>query len=164
MSRPTLRLATIGYEDATLEAFLETLKRARIELLLDVRELPSSRRKGFSRTPLSKALAAEGIDYRHERALGTPREMRHRFREHGDLDRYFGQFRQYLAKHEDVLDSVAGELKGSVALMCFERNPAECHRSIVAEALARRRRVTVKHLMAPSPMRASRPRRRAASS
>jgi len=64
-------LTTIGYEGVSVEAFIGTLARARVTLLLDVRELPSSRRKGFSKTPLSEALREVGIEYRHERALGT---------------------------------------------------------------------------------------------
>lgn len=146
-------LATIGYEDTPLEDFISALKAAGITLVLDVRELAGSRRKGFSKTPLSKALAAEGIGYRHERALGTPREMRHRYREHGDIARYFGEFRKYLSGQEALLDRVArelgGDLVGPVALMCYEQNPAECHRSIVAEELARRSGAKISHLIPP---------------
>lgn len=61
-----LSLATIGYQGAPLPAFLATLKAARVTLLLDVRGLPLSRRKGFSKTPLSEALMRIGIGYRHE--------------------------------------------------------------------------------------------------
>jgi uncharacterized protein (DUF488 family) len=143
------KLATIGYEGATLKAFIEELQGAEVTHLLDVRELPSSRRKGFSKTALSQALAAAGIGYQHERALGTPRQMRHQYREHGDLPRYFAQFRKHLAAQGPVLDRVAEALSGQTALMCFERNPAECHRSIVAAELARRRRIAVIHLTVP---------------
>jgi uncharacterized protein (DUF488 family) len=64
-----LNVLTIGYEGAALEDFLSTLKRARVSLLLDVREIALSRRKGFSKSALSAALSSFGIDYRHERAL-----------------------------------------------------------------------------------------------
>jgi uncharacterized protein (DUF488 family) len=97
-------LTTIGYERASLPAFLATLKAAGVTLLLDVRELPISRRKGFSKTPLSQALSRIGIDYQHERALGAPRRVRHRLREDGDLKRYFADFREYLATQEPLLD------------------------------------------------------------
>ena len=69
-------LTTIGYEGASLPAFLATLKDAGVTRLLDIRELPISRRKGFSKTPLSQALAGVGIEYQHERALGAPRSIR----------------------------------------------------------------------------------------
>jgi uncharacterized protein (DUF488 family) len=140
------RLTTIGYEGATLAAFIATLKAAGVTLLLDIRELPISRRKGFSKTPLSQALAAAGIDYRHERALGAPRHVRHRLRADGDLKRYFTDFREYLGTQASVLDQLAKSLTGCVTLLCFERNPAECHRSVVVTALAKRLRVGFNHL------------------
>jgi uncharacterized protein (DUF488 family) len=145
LSRPAA-LTTIGYEGASLPAFLATLKAAGVTLLLDVRELPISRRKGFSKTPLSHALKAAGIDYRHERALGAPRNVRHRLREDGDFKRYFADFREYLATQDALLDQLARSLSGCVALLCFERNPAECHRSVVVAALAKRTKTGFLHL------------------
>lgn len=135
-ARPAL--TTIGYEGASLPAFLAALQAAGVTLLLDVRELPLSRRKGFSKTPLANAVSRIGIQYRHERALGVPRHLRRRLREDSDLERYFADFRQYLAAQERLLDQLARTLTGRVALFCFERNPAQCHRSIVAAALGKR--------------------------
>jgi uncharacterized protein (DUF488 family) len=149
VSPKTPQLTTIGYEGASLDAFLATLKGARVTHLLDVRELPGSRRKGFSKTPLSAALETAGIHYQHERALGTPRQMRHRFREHGDLARYFAEFRQHLAQQDAVFERLIPTLHGHVALMCFERNPAECHRSIVVAELAERMATSFTHLTVP---------------
>lgn len=139
-------LTTIGYEGVSLSAFLATLKAAEITLLLDVRELAMSRRKGFAKTALSQALSAAGIGYQHERALGAPKRVRHQLREDGDLRRYFVAFRKYLATQEAFLDQLATTLGGRVALMCFERNPAKCHRSVVVEALARRVNLDFRHL------------------
>ncbi len=67
-----MRIFTIGYEGATVAALLAALTQAGVERLIDVRALPVSRRPGFSKTPLSAALAEAGIDYVHLRALGTP--------------------------------------------------------------------------------------------
>ncbi len=117
-------------------------------MLLDIRELPISRRKGFSKTPLSQALTAAGIHYQHERALGAPRAVRHRLREDKDFRRYFNGFREYLATQEMLLDQLARTLTGRVALLCFERNPAECHRSVVVAAIARRLKMDFRHLTA----------------
>lgn len=149
MVKRKVLLTTIGYEGASLEAFVDTLKEAGVTMLLDVRELPSSRRKGFSKTLLSEILREAGIEYRHERALGTPRNLRNAYRKHGDIDRYFGEFRKYLATQAPLLDEIAPALTGRVALMCFERDPAECHRSIVAPELAQRLQTTVNHLSVP---------------
>ena len=139
-------LATGGYEQVSLADFLDTLKAAGVTPLLDVRELPVSRRRGFSQGSLSRALSKAGTDYRHERALGAPRPIRHRLREDGDLKRYFADFRAYLKTQDKLLDDLAGTLGGCVALLCFERNPTECRGSVVAAALARRTRHAVEHL------------------
>lgn len=149
MSRRALRITTIGYEGVALADFLATLKTAGVEQLLDIRELPISRRKGFSKTALSAALADAGIAYAHERALGSPRELRNRLREDGNLTRFFADFREYLATQRDLVTSLAGSLTGTVALLCYERNHRECHRSVVATALARHARFTPVHLTVP---------------
>jgi uncharacterized protein (DUF488 family) len=141
-----LNVLTIGYEGAALEDFLSTLKRAHVGLLLDVREIALSRRKGSSKTALSAALSASGIHYRHERTLGSPKAIRHQLRADGDYRRYFRDFGKYLASQRSLLDALADELTGGVALLCYERNPAECHRCVVAQALATRVKTTVRHL------------------
>ena len=69
----TPRLATIGYESATLDAVIGRLKTAGVELVIDVRAVAASRRAGFSKTLLGASLNAAGIDYRHLRGLGTPK-------------------------------------------------------------------------------------------
>ena len=74
--RPTaLRTGIIvsaGYEGRSIEDFVRAMKRNRVELVVDVRLNAVSRKKGFSKAPLTKALAAEGIGYRHETELGNP--------------------------------------------------------------------------------------------
>jgi uncharacterized protein (DUF488 family) len=142
-------LTTIGYEGVSLDAFIATLKAAKVTLLLDVRELPISRRRGFSKTALSAALSRAGIAYQHERALGAPRHVRHRLRDDGNLERYFADFREYLSSQRRLLDELAGSLSGRVTLLCYERNPKECHRSVVVSALARRAKLGVSHLSVP---------------
>jgi uncharacterized protein (DUF488 family) len=144
--RGVLALRTIGYEGAGLGQFVSTLQSAGVTLLIDVRELPLSRRRGFSKTPLAAALAAAGIAYRHERALGVPRALRRRLRLDGDLPRYFAEFSTYLETEGERLDELARSLEGCVALMCLERNPEECHRSIVAAAFQRRVKTELVHL------------------
>lgn len=64
--------------------------------------------------------------------------------------RFSKDFRRQLAAKRPVLDSLAGTLSRRVALLGYERNPLECHRSRVAAALARRARAAVEHLMVPA--------------
>jgi len=130
------KLFTIGYEGASLDDFVNTLLAAKIDVLLDIREIPVSRRRGFSKTALGQTLETSGIAYRHERQLGSPKAIRHRLRNDGDYGRFFRDFERYLNKQGGLLESLAAELKGNVALMCYEKQHTDCHRRSVAEALS----------------------------
>lgn len=140
------RLFTIGYERCELEDFLNTLQAAKIDVLLDIRELPLSRRRGFSKIALAGALAARGIAYRHEKRLGTPKAMRQRVRADGDRPRFFDDFKRYLIRRTPLVTALPRELQGNVALMCYEKDPMMCHRYVVAETLAKLLRKKPIHL------------------
>lgn len=133
-----MRIFTIGYEGATMPEFVAALKSAGVERVIDVRALPLSRRPGFSKTPLKGALAEAGIDYVHLRALGTPADGRSAARagRHADMARiYAGQLQlpEAMVQGEQMLH-LASE-KAS-ALLCFEREPEHCHRSLLLNAVA----------------------------
>ena len=131
-------LATIGYEGTTVDAFLATLRDAGITLLVDVRAVASSRRPGFAKTRLAANLDTVGIAYLHLRDLGTPSDGRAAARagQHGEMQRIFGE---HLAtdRAQAALASLAELVRsgGRVCLLCFEADPAHCHRSLVADAL-----------------------------
>jgi uncharacterized protein (DUF488 family) len=130
------KLYTIGYEGADMADFLSTLKRADTDVLLDVRELPISRRKGFSKTALKDALASVGIAYRHEKQLGSPKAVRHQLREDWNYTRFFRAYDKHLGQQKDLLEQLTREIQGNVALMCYERDHTTCHRASVVNALA----------------------------
>ena len=142
-------LATVGYEGTTVDAFLGALRAAAVELLVDVRAVASSRRPGFAKTRLAANLADAGIDYLHLRGLGTPAEGRAAARagRHAEMHRVFGR---HLATDEAQaeLHALADLVRSGrrVALLCFEADPAHCHRTLVAEALAPLVDVRVAHL------------------
>ncbi len=140
------KLFTIGYEGAALDDFVHALKAAGINVLLDIRELPISRRKGFSKTALGTALTEAEILYRHEKQLGSPRAIRHQLREDGNYPRFFREFHRHLIAQDTLLATLAQELNGNVALMCYEKNHEECHRRLVADAFAERLGKTPIHL------------------
>jgi len=71
-----MKIFTIGYEGATMDAFLATLREAGVEQVIDVRALPLSRRPGFSKNILAATLKDSGIGYIHLKALGTPKPGR----------------------------------------------------------------------------------------
>ena len=128
---------TIGYEGATVDAFLATLKQTGVERLIDVRALPLSRRPGFSKSPLAAALREVGIDYFHLKDLGTPKRGRDAAKK-GDVGTLRDVYDDQLALPEAqaaaarMLD-LAGE-KPSV-LLCYERDPCHCHRTLLLEAV-----------------------------
>lgn len=145
MTLPLRHIVTLGYEGAGIDDFLATLAALGVTTLLDVRELPMSRRKGFAKTALREGLARVGIGYRHERALGSPKAIRHQLRDDGDYARFFAAFRRHLDAQGALLDRLAHELAGTVALLCVERDPATCHRSVVADALGARMGLVPRH-------------------
>ena len=134
-----MRIATIGYEGASVPRFLDALREAKVELLVDVRAVASSRRPGFAKTALAANLASVGIDYLHLRALGTPAEGRAAARA-GNTAEMHRIFREQLATEEAQaqLAQVADIVRAgrAVCLLCFEADAAHCHRAIVADALA----------------------------
>jgi uncharacterized protein (DUF488 family) len=133
-----MRIFTIGYEGATVAEFLAALQKAGVERVIDIRAVPNSRRPGFSKTPLRNALAEAGIDYVHLRALGTPADGRAAARagRKDELKRiYAGQLElpEAIAESGKMLD--LSREKPS-ALLCYERDPAACHRTLLLEAVA----------------------------
>lgn len=133
-----MRIFTIGYEGATQAEFLAALQQAGVERVIDVRAVPNSRRPGFSKTPLKNALAEAGIDYVHLRALGTPAAGREAARagRKSELERiYAGQLETPQAMAEGAMMLELARDKPS-ALLCYERDPACCHRTLLWQALS----------------------------
>jgi uncharacterized protein (DUF488 family) len=128
-------LLTIGYEHASVAEFLATLTNAGVTSVLDIREFAGSRRPGFAKTALRLNLASVHLSYRHERSLGSPREIRERLRTTHDYGVFFRDFDRYLGTRQDLLRRLAAELTGAVALLCYERDYRECHRKSVAASL-----------------------------
>ncbi len=135
MSRQTVW--TIGYEQTTMADFLAALTGAGVEVLADVRAIAASRRPGFSKSALSANLREAGIGYQHFRALGTPADGRAAARagKRAELERiYTGQLElpEAIAQGAALAD-LAGEKR--VALLCYERDHACCHRTLLRQAV-----------------------------
>ena len=132
-----MRIFTIGYENATVGEFLAALQEAGVERVIDIRAVPNSRRPGFSKTPLRNALAEAGIDYVHLRALGTPADGRAAARagKQAELERIYAsqlELPEAIAQSAQMVD-LAGEKPS--ALLCYERDPAGCHRTLLLAAV-----------------------------
>ena len=140
-------LYTFGYEGLTIEAFIERLKQARVQLIVDVRELPLSRKRGFSKTAFREALAVVGIAYEHRSALGCPKPVRDRYKVDADWQAYIRGFQAHLVTQQAEIEKLARTMLAQTAcLVCFEADPAMCHRSYIAEALTEFAPIDVMHL------------------
>jgi uncharacterized protein (DUF488 family) len=144
-----VKLATIGYQSTTVAAFLDALRGERIELLVDVRAVAMSRRPGFAKSSLKANLAGAGIEYLHLKQLGTPVTGRAAARS-GHHDVMHKIFLKHLATDEaqgelEVLQEIIASGK-RVCIMCFEARPEECHRTLVANALRERMKLSVTDL------------------
>ena len=132
-----MKIFTIGYEGATMADFLAALTAAGVERVIDVRALPLSRRPGFSKSTLAASLAEVGIDYIHLKALGTPKPGRDAAKK-GDRETleavYAGQLElpEAQAQAAQMLDLAAEKPS---ALLCFERDPCACPRSLLLKAV-----------------------------
>ena len=130
------RLMTIGYEGRTVDGLLGELAESGIDVLVDVRELPLSRRRGFSKNALRERLRAAGIEYVHLRPLGSPRDARHKLHRDGDYRAFFAAYSKHIEQQADAVRSVLELLDGrSVCLMCYEAEVQKCHRRVLADVL-----------------------------
>ena len=153
-------VTTIGVYGFTAAAFLDTLKRAGVRMLLDVRQRRGVRGPDYAwanSQRLQRALAEAGIEYRHHKELAPTTELRRL--QYAEDDRlgvgkrsrtalapaYVERYTREILDRAD-LDAVVAELPGAAALFCVERDPEACHRSLVAERLAERHGVEVVHL------------------
>ena len=142
-------LYTFGYEGLTIAAFIERLGQARVQLVVDVRELPLSRKKGFSKNAFREALAAAGIAYEHRPTLGCPRPVRDRYKADGDWRTYTQGFLAHLATEQaEVTDLVRAAQAQQACLVCFEADFGACHRTYVARAAHACGAPAVQHLSA----------------
>jgi uncharacterized protein (DUF488 family) len=141
-------LATIGYEGTGIEPFISALKKAKVRRLADIRDLPLSRKKGFSKTALAARLEREGIAYLHIKPLGDPKPGRLAARA-GDIAGFKSIYDSHLrGKPAQIalreLGKIASQAK--TCLLCFEYDPKNCHRQIVASRLAKAFGLEIEHL------------------
>jgi uncharacterized protein (DUF488 family) len=142
-----MTLYTIGYEKREPGEFLALLEENKIEVLADIRINPISRKKGFSKKQLTDYLAEAGIDYAYFRELGTPMELRDRFRADQDYDRFFSDYEEHLRAQRDALQRLAElALSRHTCIMCFERDFNQCHRLVVSKYLNKQFKLKIANL------------------
>jgi uncharacterized protein (DUF488 family) len=132
----TSLLFTLGYEGRSIDEYCDELLSRHIQVVVDVRKNPISRKKGFSKSSLSAALAASGIAYIHIPSLGIESSFRHNLDDLASYQKLFDMYKsKILPNAKDGIDELAQVLEGfsSVALTCFERDPNYCHRKCVSD-------------------------------
>jgi hypothetical protein len=129
---------TIGYEGKNITQFVDKLKLMNVEQLIDVREIALSRKNGFAKTALRKALDNNGIIYKHLPELGSPSDIRHKLKEDWNYVTFFRDYTKSLERPESQTGLVELEnlahIRRSV-IMCFEYSVEKCHRKILKEIL-----------------------------
>ena len=133
-----MKIYTIGYEATTMADFLAALTKAGVQRVIDVRALPLSRRPGFSKSALAASLNDVGIGYVHLKALGTPKPGRDAAKK-GDVATLEAVYADQLELPEaqaQAAQMLALAAEKPSALLCFERDPRHCHRTLLLEAEA----------------------------
>lgn len=158
----SLRVATVGVYGFSAHSFLRRLRGADVRLVLDVRQRRGVRGTEYAwanSRRLQELLTSAGIAYAHRPDLAPTTELR-RVQYAEDDRRGVGKrsrrelgaeyVRRYTAEildHADLVPVVeALPAAGTAALLCVERDPEACHRSLVADRLAERHHVSVDHL------------------
>jgi uncharacterized protein (DUF488 family) len=130
---------TIGYEQSTIRRFLSLLRSREVEVVVDVRQIPLSRKPGFSKHHLSGSLENAEIEYRHVVNLGAPKRLREKLRSGGSWWEYIKGYNVVLQREVEWVDELVSlAATRRICLLCFERNAAECHRSLIAREMEQR--------------------------
>ncbi len=145
-------IATIGYEGASISDFVAALKQAKVKIVIDVRELPLSRKKGFSKNQLADFLVSQNILYIHLRGLGDPKEGRIAARagQFKLFEKIFSSHMKSEVAQRDLEKAIEIVNEKYACLMCYEADHETCHRSIVADHIAEKTGLTINHLAVQS--------------
>lgn len=142
-----MKIYTIGYEGLDIDGFLSLLAENDIETVVDVREMPLSRKPGFSKKSLEAALNLSGREYIHMVSLGCPKPIRDGYRKDGSWKRYTEAFLKYLVSQDDAVAELSAlAATTNCALLCYEADYNFCHRSMVANAVKQQTHALVRHL------------------
>jgi uncharacterized protein (DUF488 family) len=128
---------TIGYEGLDQRVFLALLRHHNVSVVADVRHLPLSRKKGFSKTALNNTLKENKIEYLNFPELGTSKEMRNFLKTTGNYTSFFSEYKKEIQEKDDSVGAINEMVQSGeqVALLCFERDAQKCHRKILADVI-----------------------------
>jgi uncharacterized protein (DUF488 family) len=146
------KLFTIGYEGINPDDLISSLRHSGVRLLIDIREVPISRKRGFSKSALASGLTNAGIDYLHFKGLGDPKLGRVAARQgrYSEFRSIFGAHMRTSVAQLALEDAILAASRTTACLLCFEHDHTNCHRSIVANSMVKRNRFSVVHLRVDS--------------
>lgn len=151
-----MKVFTIGYEGLDIDAFMSLLAEHGVDTVVDIRELPLSRKAGFSKKALASVLNISGLEYVHMVALGCPKAVRDRYREDGNWKRYTDGFLKHLKSQKAAIDELSElAVSSNCVLLCYEADFNFCHRSMVANAVRDAGGADVEHITAAATKTAS---------
>lgn len=132
-----LNFYTLGYQLHSPMTLVRLLKAQRISVLVDVRQNPISRKRGFSKNHLEKSARLSGIDYFHAPQLGTPPAIRKHYASGGNIQDVLEAYEKHLRSCRQHLRSLLEAVTSRrFCLLCLESDYTSCHRSIIAKVLA----------------------------
>jgi uncharacterized protein (DUF488 family) len=127
---------TLGYQGHSLSTMVKLLAGNNVDVLVDVRQNPVSRKRGFSRKSLEKSVPTFGIEYFHCPELGTPPPIRKIYLTTGNIKKALTEYEKHLRARQESLVTLLGKLSSQrFCLLCLEADHNQCHRSIIAHLL-----------------------------
>lgn len=144
-----IEASTIGYTGFSIGDFAAVLQSHGVDCLIDIRELPLSRKSGFSKSSLRDTLERLSIDYLHFRELGSPRVLRHAVRADADYSSFFRGMRKHLAtdRAESAIEQVVQRMRRQrCCLKCCCADWSFCHRRAVVAAIGRKLAISFSHI------------------
>lgn len=145
----TVTVYTVGYERRDGEGLMSLLLDQNVSALADVRERPVSRKPDFRANALRDLCESAGIEYQAWPALGSTDEQREELQASGNFDAFATEFRAHaLRTMSDELARLAASVRRiPTALLCYERRHEECHRSVIADLVAKQIDATIVALL-----------------
>lgn len=132
-----IKLFLTGYEKDSLDIFLNKLDKFKVNAAIDVREIPLSRKNGFSKNILEDNLSKRGIKYYHFPGLGSPKKIREDLYSTGDYVTFFTEYRNHINKAGPSLEQLTEVIleEKTSAMFCYEKDYELCHRSIITDEI-----------------------------
>jgi uncharacterized protein (DUF488 family) len=133
----SLSVFTAGYESRDINEFIGQLQEHNIQTVIDVREIPASRKPGFSKKRFIEYLNSANIKYLHVKELGSPKTLRHKLYKDKNYNYFIKKYKKHLSTQLDTVKTLYSEviINEVSCLVCFEKNASQCHRNIVADKI-----------------------------